>query len=65
MELDFVFVAERRGNSALGVLRVGFGEFTLGEAENAASSSELDGGAKTGDTRAHDNKVEFGLRLHL
>jgi hypothetical protein len=60
MKRNFVVIAERSGDSTLRILRVGFGDFTLGEAENAAGGSEFHGGAKSGNTRA--NNDEIGLR---
>ena len=63
VQADFIFVAERGGDSALGILRVRLGDFALGEAEDAAGGRKFHRSAETGDARAYDD--EIGLRGKL
>ncbi len=62
MKRNFVVIAERGGDSALRILRVGFGDLTLGEAENAAGGSEFHRGAQSGNTRANNDEIGFGRK---
>ena len=65
VQRDFVVIAERRSNSALRVLRVGLGDFTLGDTENAACGGELDRSAQPGNSRANNDEIGFGWkRVH-
>ena len=65
MQADFIVVAERGGDSALRVLRVGFGDFALGQAEHASGGGKLHRGAQTGNARAHHDEIGFGRQcLH-
>src|SRR5579864_3109213 len=59
VQADFIFVAEGGSNSALGKLRVRFGDFSLCQNQNAAGRRKFDGCAESGDPRADDEKVSF------
>ena len=60
VEADFVFVAEGRGNPALGILGVGFRQLAFGEHEHTSGGGELDGGPQTGHTSSHDYEIAIG-----
>jgi len=63
VESDFIFVAERGGDSALGILRSGVGDFAFGEDNDAAGWSQFDGGPQPGDSRSNYQKICFGRHL--
>ena len=60
MQADFVVVAERGGDAALRILRVGFGDFALGQTQHAARGREFHRSAQAGDARAHNDEIGFG-----
>ena len=53
-----VFVAfHGNGDAALRIVGVRFAERFFGDDENFAMPGQLDGSAKPGDSRAHDQKI--------
>ncbi len=67
VQADLVLVAERDSDAALGVLRVRFAEFELGQTEHAPIGRQLNGSPHAGDAGAHDNEIRFlhESSLHL
>ena len=63
MEPDFIFITERHGNSALGVLRVRFRERFFGDDADARLLRDLDRGTKSGNSAANDDEIYFGWDL--
>ena len=59
MQADFVVVAERGRDAALRVLRVRFGDFTLGEAKHTPRRSEFHGSAQTRDACTYYDEIGF------
>ena len=57
MQADFIFVAEGRSDPPLSILRAGVGDFTLDQNKNASGGRQFDGGAKSGDSGANDDKI--------
>jgi hypothetical protein len=64
VESNFVFIAQGGGNATLRILGIRLCDLTLGETEHAPGGREFDGGAETGDSRANNDKVEFGGVFH-
>ena len=60
VQADFVFIAERGGDSALRPLRIGVSDFPLGQHNHAAGRRQFDGGAQPGNSGANHQEVRFG-----
>src|SRR5215472_4066299 len=59
MKADFVLIAQRRGNSALRILRVGFSDLAFGETKNTSIGGKLHRSTQAGDAGAHNDEVGF------
>jgi hypothetical protein len=57
MQANAILIGKCSGDSALSVLRVGFGEFSLGETEHSTEGREFDGGAHASDTSTNNDEV--------
>ena len=65
MQADFIVIAERGGDAALRVLRVGLRDLALGQTQHAARGRQFHRGPQAGDARAHDDEIGFGRKsLH-
>jgi hypothetical protein len=65
VQADFIFIAERRGDATLRKLRVGVGNFALGEHRHSSRRRKLDGSSQSGNSRSDDQKIRFSrYRLH-
>ena len=53
VQRDFVVVAERHGDAALGVFRAGFAKAFLGDHQNLARFGQFDGRAQPGHSGAN------------
>ena len=59
MEADFVFVAERGGDTALRPLGVRVGDFAFGQDHDSAGRRQFDGSAQPGDSGADHQEIGF------
>ncbi len=62
MQANFIVIAERGRNTALRILRVGLGDFALGQAKHAARRRKFHRGAQAGNTRANNDEIGFGRK---
>ena len=59
MQPNFIVVAERGGDSALRILRIGLGDFALCQTQHPAGRRKFHRGAQAGNARAHHDEIGF------
>ncbi len=59
MQADFIVIAERGGDAALRVLRVGLRNFALRQAQYATCRGKFHRGTQTRDARTHYDEIGF------
>ena len=65
MEGNVLIAFHGNGDSALSVVGVGLAERFFGDDQYIAVAGQFDGGAETGNTRAHDQKINLRGPWHL
>jgi hypothetical protein len=59
VQADFIFVAERRCDPALRVLRAGIRDLTFSQHQHTSGGRQLNGRAQSGDPGSDDEKVNL------